>query len=179
MLFLCVLRTLVRDPFTTYVGEEMAVRTKLRALAPLTLLVVVAMSNAATAQTLNKENFREYLNALENVDEKALTTRFYHEEFSIIMGDGTMGLAGLLEYEKSLKALADFHFEVHQIVADESGIAIDAIETFDVLKDADIPNIGPARKGERWALHLNVFYSLRDGRISTIKANVLSVEKIE
>jgi hypothetical protein len=46
-----------------------------------------------------------------------------------------MDLAGLLEFEKSLKSLADFHFDVRQIVADESGIAIDAIETFDVLHD--------------------------------------------
>lgn len=128
---------------------------------------------------LNKDSFHEYLRALENVDAETLTSRFYHQEFTFSQGDNTMDLAGLLEFERSLKALADFHFNVQQIVADESGIAIDAIETFEVLKDADIPNIGPAREGERWALHLNVFYSLKDGRISTIKPSVLSVEKIE
>ena len=142
-------------------------------LALMVSLTVTGLANTVVAQPLNKENFHEYLDALENVDAEALTARFYHEQFKISQGDSTMDLAGLLEFEKSLKSLADFHFDVRQIVADESGIAIDAIETFDV------PNIGPARRGERWALHLNVFYSLRDGRISEIKANVLSVTKLE
>jgi hypothetical protein len=97
--------------------------------------------------SVNKENFREHLDALEDVDTEALTTRFYHDDFTIRAGDSTMDLAGVLEFEKSLKSLVDFHFDVHQIVADESGIAIDAVETFDVLQDADVPNIGPARAG--------------------------------
>jgi predicted ester cyclase len=97
----------------------------------------------------------------------------------IRQGDSTMDLAGLLAFEKSMKSLADFSFDVQQIVADESGIAMDAIETFDVLRDGNLPNIGPARKGERWAVHLNVFYSLKDGRISEIKANVLSVTQLQ
>ncbi len=131
------------------------------------------------ARSLTKENFREYLDALESVDTEALTTRFYHQDFSIEMGEETLDLAGLLEFERSMKSLVDFHFQVDQIVADESGIAIDAIETFFVLQDAEVPIIGPAHKGERWELHLNVFYTLRDGRISGIRANVLSAQKIE
>ena len=154
-------------------------RTTSATLALMVFLTVTGLANTVVAQPLNKENFHEYLDALENVDAEALTARFYHEQFKISQGDSTMDLAGLLEFEKSLKSLADFHFDVRQIVADESGIAIDAIETFDVLHDGNIPNIGPARRGERWALHLNVFYSLRDGRISEIKANVLSVTKLE
>ncbi len=145
----------------------------------LLFLALVAVGSPAGAQSLNKENFRDYLDALESVDAEALTTRFYHEDFSIETGDETLDLAGLLEFERSLKSLADFHFEVEQIVADESGIAIDAVETFVILQDADVPNIGPARKGERWELRLNVFYSLRDGKISSIRANVLSAKKLE
>jgi predicted ester cyclase len=145
----------------------------------MVFLIVTGSSNAAATQPLNKENFHEYLTALENVDADVLTARFYHEDFVIRQGDSTMDLAGLLAFEKSMKSLADFSFDVQQIVADESGIAMDAIETFDVLRDGNLPNIGPARKGERWAVHLNVFYSLKDGRISEIKANVLSVTQLQ
>ena len=146
---------------------------------PAAFLVLAGLGGIAIAQPLNKENFREYLDALESVDTEALTTRFYHEDFSIDIGEDTLDIVGFLELEKSLSSLVDFHFEVDQIVADESGIAIDAIETFVVLQDADVPFIGPARKGERWELHINVFYTLADGKISTIKPNVLSVQKIE
>lgn len=56
---------------------------------------------------------------------------------------------------------------------------IDAVRTLLVLQDAAVPIIGPARKGERWEIHLNVFYTLRDERISTIKPNVISVQQAE
>ena len=90
-----------------------------------------------------------------------------------------MDLAALLDFEESLKSLADLHFEPVQVVMDESGIAMDAIRTLHVLRDADVPIIGPAHKGDRWQVHLNVFYTLRDGRISNIKPNVISVQQAE
>ena len=127
--------------------------------------------------TLTKENFHEYLAALESVDGEVLATRFYHRDFSIEMGGETLDLAGLLDFEKSLKSLVDFHFDVKQLIVDEAGIAMDAIESFHVLRDAEVPVVGPARKGERWDLHLIVLYTLRDGRISNIKPNIVSVTK--
>ena len=157
----------------------MVIKT-IRHIGPVVVLVLTALSGIAIAQPLNKENFREYLDALENVDSEALTTRFYHEEFSIIGVDGeALDAASLIEFEKSLSTLVDFHFEVDQIVADETGIAIDATQTRIVLRDGDVPQIGPAKKGEHWKLHLNVFYTLLDGKILTIKANLLSVQKVE
>ena len=62
---------------------------------------------------------------------------------------------------------------------DESGIAMDAVRTLLVLQDGEVPIIGPARKGDRWEIHLNVFYTLRDDRISNIKPNVISVQQAE
>ena len=155
-------------------------RKIMRYIGPVVILLLAGLNGVAIAQPLSKENFREYLDALENVDAEALTTRFYHEQFSIIGVDGeALDAASLIEFERSLRSLVDFHFEVDQIVADETGIAIDATQTRVVLIDGDIPQIGPAKKGERWKLHLNVFYTLLDGKILTIKANLLSVRKIE
>ena len=144
------------------------------------VLLLIGASSVVTAQPLGKENFREYLDALENVDAEALTTRFYHEDFSIVGVDGVaLDAAALIEFERTLKSLVDFRFVVDQIVADETGIAIDAVQIRTVLEDGDIPQIGPAKKGETWQLHLNVFYTLLDGKILTIKANLLSVNKVE
>lgn len=57
--------------------------------------------------------------------------------------------------------------------------AIDAVRTLLVLQDAEVPIIGPARKGERREIHLNVFYMLLDERISAINPNVISVQQAE
>jgi predicted ester cyclase len=155
-----------------------SIKTRASAV-PLALLLAMGVHGAAHAQSLNKENFREYLSALESVSSDVLRSRFYHRDFSISLGELTMDVDAILEYERNLSSLVDFHFEIQQIVADETGIAIDAIETFDVKQDGDVPNIGPARKGDQWKLHLNVFYGLKDGKILTIAANVLSVDKVE
>ena len=131
------------------------------------------------SQSVTRENFREYLDALERVDSEALTNRFYHEDLAVHLGEDVLDLRGLLEFEKALRSLVEFHWEVDQIVADDTGIAIDAIETFVVLKDADVPVIGPAKTGDIWKLHFNVFYTLRDGKILTIKPSVLSAQKVD
>ncbi len=128
---------------------------------------------------MNRETFHEYLEALDDVDVEALTTRFYHPELSTEMGGETLDLAGLLDFEKSLTSVADLHFEPVQIVIDEAGIAMDAVRTLRVRQDADVPMIGPAREGDRWEIRLNVFYTLRDGRISTIRPNVISMQQAE
>ncbi len=56
---------------------------------------------------------------------------------------------------------------------------MDAVRTLRVLHDADVPIVGPAREGDCWEVHLNVFYTLRDGRIANIKPNVISVQLAE
>jgi hypothetical protein len=108
-----------------------------------------------------------------------LTTRFYHSDFVAEIGGETLDLAALLDFEASLKSVADLHFEPQQVVIDESGIAMDAVRTLRVLHDADVPIVGPAREGDRWEVHVNVFYTLRDGRIANIKPNVISVQLAE
>jgi predicted ester cyclase len=133
----------------------------------------------AEATAVNRDTFHEYLEALDAMDVDALTTRFYHAEFSAEMGGETLDLAGLLDFEKSLISVADLHFEPIQIVMDEAGIAMDAVRTLRVREDADVPMIGPARRGDRWEFRLNVFYTLRDGRISNIRPNVISMEPAE
>ena len=128
---------------------------------------------------MDRAAFLEYLEALDNVDAEALSTRFYHHEFSAEIGGETLDLAALLDFERALKSAAHLHFEPVQVVMDESGIAMDAVRTLHVLRDGDVPVIGPAREGDRWEVHLNVFYTLRDGRISSVKPNVISVQQSE
>ena len=73
------------------------------------VLLLIGASSVVTAQPLGKENFREYLDALANVDAEALTTRFYHEDFSIVGVDGVaLDAAALIEFERTLKSLVDF-----------------------------------------------------------------------
>ena len=128
---------------------------------------------------LNKDNFREYLDALENVDVELLSTRFYHKNFRVTAGEISLDLDGLLEFETSLKQIANFRFHEKRVVADKDGIAMEANETFDILNDGEIPNIGPVKPGERWNIHFIAFYDLLDGRIASIAVHNQSVMKMK
>lgn len=127
--------------------------------------------------TITRETFDEYLDALDRVDADALTTRFYHADFSAELNGEQVDATGLLEFEQLMLSLAEIHTDVHQLVIDEFGIAMDAVRTFTIREDADVPIIGAARKGERWGVRINAFYTLRDGLIATIRPNVISVDK--
>ena len=128
---------------------------------------------------LTKANFREYLDALEKVDAELLSTRFYHEDFKVTAGEISLDLNGLLEFETALKSFADFKFHEKRVIADENGIVMEANETFDILKDGEIPNIGPVKPGERWNIQFIAFYDLKDGRITTISVHNQSVTKVK
>ena len=127
--------------------------------------------------TVSRETFDEYLDALDSVDVEALTTRFYHEDFSAVLNGDTVDAAGLLEFEQLMLSLAEIRTEVDQVVIDNDGIAMDAVRTLTIHDDAEVPIIGAARKGDRWEVRINAFYTLRDGLIATIRPNVISVER--
>ena len=127
--------------------------------------------------TITRQDFDDYLDALDKVDVEALTTRFYHDEFSAELNGETVDAAGLLEFEQLMLSLAEIRTDVRQLVMDESGIAMDAVRTLTIRDDGEVPIIGAASKGERWEVRINAFYVLRDGLISTLRPNVISVDK--
>jgi len=126
---------------------------------------------------VDQTTFREYLEALDAVDVHALTTRFYHDEFEAHIGGDTLDVDALVAFEQELKTAADLHFEPIQIVIDENGIAMDAVRTLRIRRDGEVPIVGPAKEGDRWEVRLNVFYTLRDGRICAVTPNVISVQQ--
>jgi hypothetical protein len=63
------------------------------------------------AQWRSRGAFREYPEALDNVDSEALTTSFYHRDFSTDMGGETLDLTEVPDRERSLKSVADIHFQ--------------------------------------------------------------------
>lgn len=134
---------------------------------------------AAERAALRKENFNEYIEALESGDFDALRNRFYSRDFEITLGDEVMDLDAFLDYEASLRSIMDFDFDIRQIVADESGIAIDAVENITVTSDLENPMLGQVHPGEKWQVHMTVFYTLEQGKIASIGVNMLSAERVE
>jgi hypothetical protein len=57
---------------------------------------------------------------------------------------------------------------IHQVVADENGIAADMTTQFTAIEDAPNFVVGPLKKGECIRGRLFVHYVLRDGKISRI-----------
>jgi hypothetical protein len=61
------------------------------------------------------------------------------------------------------------NLEIHQIVADDQGIAGDFTSVFTAIQDAPDFVVGPLKKGESIRVRVFVYYTLRDGLISRIK----------
>lgn len=153
---------------------------KIRILATLFFsLVFVQNAFGAKYPMLSKHNFHEYIHALETRDIELLEKRFYSDDFRIYFGKDSMNRKELLEFELTLAQSLNFKFDIEQIVADGSGIAIDAIEHVDILQKTMLPLVGEVHPGEKWKINIIVFYTLTNGKISKINTSFISAEKNE
>jgi predicted ester cyclase len=145
----------------------------------LLMLASIPLAAAADAFRLNKNNFHEYITAFEKMDVESLGTKFYSKDIAVAIGTTTLDLKGLLEMEKASASLQDFKVEILQLVADNTGIALDGYENVNILQTGENALIGAVTKGDKWQLHINVFYKLAKGKIVDIRANVVSAKKVE
>ncbi len=58
---------------------------------------------------------------------------------------------------------------LHQLIADDGGIAADITSTFTAIEDASDFAAMPLKLGETLSVRVFVYYTLRDGRISAIR----------
>jgi len=134
---------------------------------------------AAERAALTKENFNEYTDALTSGDFDTLRNRFYSADFEIAIGDQVMNLDDFLAYEASLRSIMDFDFTLRDIVADDSGIAIDTVENITVTSGTENPMLGAVQPGQKWQARMFVFYTLDAGKIASIEVNVVSAEQVD
>jgi hypothetical protein len=80
--------------------------------------------------------------------------------------EGRDGIVGF--YRKMFERVRET-LTLHQLVADDGGIAVDCTSRFTAIADAPDFQVSPLRKGELIEVRVFVHYTLRDGKIAWIK----------
>jgi hypothetical protein len=79
------------------------------------------------------------------------------------------GRQGIVDFYSKMFPSVRENLEIHQIVADDNGIAGDFTSVFTAVRDAPDFVVGPLKQGESISVRVFVYYTLKDGLISRIK----------
>ena len=120
---------------------------------------------------MTKEEFATYLRALQAHDYTAIK-QYYTDDYRAHFDGATFDRDGVIAVERKLACVADSSWDVLDVVADETGIAIHAILEMRFQKDAP-PDfaLGPFKAGKRIKTRFCGFYKLRgeqDLRVSRV-----------
>jgi ketosteroid isomerase-like protein len=116
-----------------------------------------------------RQAFMDYARAFSNAD---------YERFSQYYTDDVRCQLASIELERK-EGIVNFYREMfktvresltlHQLVADDDGLAADITSRFTAIEDAPKFVVAPLKKGEFVEVHVFVYYTLRDGRIANIR----------
>jgi ketosteroid isomerase-like protein len=79
------------------------------------------------------------------------------------------GREGIVGFYRKMFASVRETLTLHQLVADDGGIAADCTSQFTAIADAPDFPVSPLKKGEFVRVRVFVHYTLRDGKIAWIK----------
>jgi hypothetical protein len=116
-----------------------------------------------------RQAFREYTQAFSNADFDRFL-QYYDDNVTCELGSGITlrGRDGIANFYREMFKTVRENLTIHQVVADENGIAADLTTQFTAIEDAPNFVVGPLKKGEYIRGRVFVHYALRDGKISRI-----------
>jgi predicted SnoaL-like aldol condensation-catalyzing enzyme len=96
---------------------------------------------------------------------------FYTDDVTLELGSvpPISGKQGIVDFYTPMFARVREGLTVHKLLADDQAIFVDTTSTFTALEDAPDFVVGALKEGEYIKVRVFVFYTLRDGLISTIK----------
>jgi ketosteroid isomerase-like protein len=145
------------------------------AFACLLFLVTGAASAADRVEPLNKNNFDSYIRALTEQDFDALE-QYYSKDIVVKFGDLVLDHDAVMQYEKGQAAFMDSVMEVHRLVGDDHNIVIEASQVRTMLSDTPDDSV---KAGTAFHSRLIVFYTLAEGKISTMEVFNLSNRQVD
>ena len=118
---------------------------------------------------MTKDEFAIYLRALQARD-YATVRQHYTPDYRAHFDGQTFDCDGVMAVERKLSELAESSWDVLDVIADDTGIAIHAFLEMRFKKDAphDFP-LGHFKAGQRIKKRFCGFYKLRDGKISEFR----------
>lgn len=117
-----------------------------------------------------RQAFREYTQAFSNAQFERFS-QYYTEDVVCELGGAGIVLRGkqaIIDFYANMFKTVRESLTLHQLIADESGLAADVTSQFTATEDAPDFVVAPLRKGEFVRVRVLVYYTLRDGRICRI-----------
>jgi ketosteroid isomerase-like protein len=134
----------------------------------------VGVSKPATrlgASPQQRQAFLAYTQAFSNAQLERFS-QYYTDDVVCELGGAGIVLRGkqaILDFYGKMFQTVRESLTLHQLIADEDGLAADVTSQFTAIEDAQDFVVAPLRKGECVRVRVLVYYSLRDGRISHIR----------
>jgi len=123
-----------------------------------------------TPDARGRRSFEEYVTAF-NGGRIDRFLEYYDDAVEMVLPSATLrGKAEIRGFYDTMFDRVQETLDVHTLVADEHGLAIDVTTRFLAKRDAPDLALGPLAEGECYEGHYFILYRLRDGRIARIEA---------
>lgn len=116
-----------------------------------------------------RQAFMDYTRAFSNAEFDKFS-QYYTEDVRCQIGAITLhGRQGIVDFYREMFKTVRENLTLHNLIADENGLAADITSQFTAIEDAPNFVIAPLEKGEFIRGRVFVYYTLRDGRIAEIR----------
>jgi ketosteroid isomerase-like protein len=116
-----------------------------------------------------RQAFMEYTRAFSNAD-FARFSQYYTDDCNCQLASMLLQRKeGIVGFYREMFETVRESLTLHQLVADDNGLAADITSRFTAIEDAPRFVVAPLKKGEFVEVHVFVYYTLRDGKISNIR----------
>ncbi len=113
--------------------------------------------------------FAEYTQAFSNADFGGFS-RFYTDDVRCELPSAVLERReGIVSFYREMFKTVSESLTLHQLIADEAGLAADVTSQFTAIEDAPNFVVAPLKKGEFVRVRVFVHYALRDGKIADIR----------
>lgn len=119
--------------------------------------------------TEQRNAYHEYTRAFSNAEFEHFGAYYTEDVVCELAASRLNGKQAILDFYGEMFKSVREHLTVHQLIADEHGIAADITSQFTAIADAPNFVVAPLRKGEFIRVRVFVYYTLREGKISHIK----------
>ena len=119
---------------------------------------------------MNKQEFIDYTRAFSACDYEGYS-HYYAED--VVLELGSVGLIhgrqGIVDFYKAMNRTVRERLTIHQVIADEDGLAADLSMEFEAIEDAPDFVVGAMKKGEVIRGGVIALYTLKDGKVTRIR----------
>jgi SnoaL-like domain len=133
------------------------------------VFLVALLVTANSSWAMDKDDFADYIRALKAHDYAGFS-KYYSVDFRFYPGGGrALDRDETIAYERELAAMTNWTMDVRRVIADETGIVMEAVMDIEYINDPPpgVPN--PIEKGTRVTSHFVAVYALNDGMISELR----------